>query len=99
VRRLTIPDVVSDANLNTLVELSDVQFTEVAIGRHYFEANNVGGATNWSLIDKFGNQILLELVVMLILLKRWFLLAAEVRGVLTKFGSDYQLLARSEKMW
>jgi hypothetical protein len=29
----------------------------------------VGGATNWSLIDKFGNQILLELVVMLILLK------------------------------
>jgi hypothetical protein len=29
VRRLTIPDVVSDANLNTLVELSDVQFTEV----------------------------------------------------------------------
>jgi hypothetical protein len=43
----TIPDVVSDANLNTLVELSDVQFTEVAIGRHYFEeANNVGGATN-----------------------------------------------------
>jgi hypothetical protein len=46
--RLTIPDVVSDANLNTLVELSDVQFTEVAIGRHYFEeANNVGGATNW----------------------------------------------------
>jgi hypothetical protein len=31
VRRLTIPDVVSDANLNTLVELSDVQFTEVAL--------------------------------------------------------------------
>jgi hypothetical protein len=38
--------VVSDANLNTLVELSDVQFTEVAIGRHYFEEANVGGATN-----------------------------------------------------
>jgi hypothetical protein len=42
-RRLTIPDLVSDANINTLVELSDVQFTEAAIGRHYFEAtNNVG---------------------------------------------------------
>jgi hypothetical protein len=26
----------SDANINTLVELSDVQFTE-GIGRHYFE--------------------------------------------------------------
>jgi hypothetical protein len=57
-----------------LVELSDVQFTEVAIGRHYFE--EAMWVTNWSLIDKFGNQILLELVV-LILLKRWFLLAAE----------------------
>jgi hypothetical protein len=44
--RLTIPDVVSDANLNTLVELSDVQFTEVAIGRHYFEEAIMGGATN-----------------------------------------------------
>jgi hypothetical protein len=44
-----------------LVELSDVQFGG-GNGRHYFEeANNVGGATNWSLIDKFGNQILLEL--------------------------------------
>jgi hypothetical protein len=28
---LRFPDVVSDANLNTLVELSDVQFTEVAL--------------------------------------------------------------------
>jgi hypothetical protein len=28
VRRLTIPDLVFDANINTLVELSDVQFTE-----------------------------------------------------------------------
>jgi hypothetical protein len=39
--------------LNTLVELSEVQFTETAIGRHYFEeTNNIGGATNWNLIDK-----------------------------------------------
>jgi hypothetical protein len=27
----------NDSNLNTLVELSEVQFTETAIGRHYFE--------------------------------------------------------------
>jgi hypothetical protein len=31
-----------DANINTLVELSDVQFTEAAMGRHYFEATNNG---------------------------------------------------------
>jgi hypothetical protein len=29
----------NDSNLNTLVELSEVQFTE-AIGRHYFEETN-----------------------------------------------------------
>jgi hypothetical protein len=48
----------NDSNLNTLVELSEVQFVEEAIGRHYFEeANNVGGATNWNLVDKSGNQV------------------------------------------
>jgi hypothetical protein len=32
-----------------------------AIGRHYFEeANNVGGATNWNLVDKSGNQVYLR---------------------------------------
>ena len=99
VRRLTIPDVVSDANLNTLVELSDVQFTEVAIGRHYFEeANNVGGATNWSLIDKFGNQILFRTSSYANFAQKMVPAGSgTVRGVLTKFGSDYQLLARSEK--
>jgi hypothetical protein len=34
-------------------------------------------ATNWSLIDKFGNQVLLEPVAMLILLKVWFPAATE----------------------
>jgi hypothetical protein len=37
---LSIGDVLKDSNLNTLVEVSEVQFTEAA-GRHYFEeANN-----------------------------------------------------------
>jgi hypothetical protein len=99
VRRLTIPDLVSDANLNTLVELSDVQFTEAALGRHYFEeTNNVGGATNWSLIDKFGNQVLFRTSSYADFAQKMVPSGnGTVRGVLTKFGSDYQLLARSEK--
>jgi hypothetical protein len=68
------------------------------LGRHYFEeSNNVGGATNWSLLDKNGNQVILELAVLLIsLCTKW---KRQKLGVLTKFGSDYQLVARSEKMW
>jgi hypothetical protein len=49
VRSLKLSELLNDSNLNTL-ELSEVQFVEEAIGRHYFEeANNVGGATNWNL--------------------------------------------------
>jgi hypothetical protein len=68
-----------DANINTLVELSDVQFTEAAIGRHYFEETNNGWCDQLSLIDKFGNQVLLEPVAMLILLKVWFPAVTEKR--------------------
>jgi hypothetical protein len=58
VKKISMEDLLNDSNLNTLVELSDVQFTADAIGRHYFEeTNNVGGATNWGLMDKFGNQV------------------------------------------
>ncbi|TDE06721.1 DUF5689 domain-containing protein [Flavobacterium hiemivividum] len=99
VRSLSIPELVSDSNLNTLVELSDVQFTESALGRHYFEeTNNVGGATNWSLIDKFGNQVLFRTSSYADFAQSMVPGGSgKVRGVLTKFGTDYQLLARSEK--
>jgi len=98
-RPISIADLLQDANINTLVELSDVQFTKEAIGRHYYEeANDIGGGTNWSLMDKLGNQVLFRT-------SRFADFAdkivpdgnGKVRGVLTKFGSDYQLLARSEK--
>jgi hypothetical protein len=99
VRPISIPELLQDSNINTLIELSDVQFTGDAIGRHYYEeSNDVGGATNWSLTDKLGNQVLFRT-------SSFADFADEivpdgsgkVRGVLTKFGSDYQLLARSEK--
>jgi hypothetical protein len=99
VRQMAIPDLLHDANLNTLVELSDVQFTAAATGRHYYEeTNDVGGATNWNIIDKQGNQVILRTssyadfasnVVPNGILK--------IRGVLTKYASDYQLMVRSEK--
>jgi len=98
VRSISIPDLMNDSNLNTLVELSEVQFTEAAIGRHYFEeTNNIGGATNWNLIDKNGNQVVFrtssyaDFATKLVADGR-----GKVRGVLTKFASDYQLVSRSE---
>lgn len=99
VRPISIPDLLQDSNINTLVELSEVQFTKEAIGRHYYEeSNDVGGGTNWSLMDKLGNQVLFRTSSFADFADKIVPDGSgKVRGVLTKFGSDYQLLARSEK--
>ncbi|MRX39076.1 DUF5017 domain-containing protein [Flavobacterium sp. LC2016-23] len=98
VQSLSIEEALNENKLNTLVDLKDVQFTEAAIGRHYFEeSNTIGGATNWNLTDKTGNQIIFRT-------SSFANFAAgivpegsgKVRGVITKFGSDYQLVARFE---
>lgn len=88
----------NDSHLNTLIELSDVQFTEPAIGRHYFEeTNNVGGSTNWNLVDKNGNQIIFRTSSYADFSKSIVPDGSgKVRGVLTKYAADYQLMARKE---
>ena len=99
VRSFSIEEALDDTKLNTLIELKDVEFTESALGRHYFEeTNNVGGSTNWSLRDKTGNQIIFRT-------SSYASFANElvpegsgkVRGIITKFGSDYQMMVRSAK--
>jgi hypothetical protein len=99
VKQLTVGEALDDAKLNTLIELKDVEFTEAAIGRHYYEeTNDVGGATNWNLRDKAGNQIIFRTSGYADFAGH---LVPEgsgtVRGILTKFGTDYQLMVRSEK--
>ncbi|CAN1552097.1 Domain of unknown function DUF5689 [Flavobacteriaceae bacterium] len=99
VRTISITDLLQDSNINTLVELSDVQFTSDAIGRHYYEeSNDVGGATNWNLTDRLGNQVLFRTSSFADFADKIVPDGSgKVRGVLTKFGSDFQLLPRSEK--
>lgn len=99
VKQLTVGEALDDAKLNTLIELKDVEFTEAAIGRHYYEeTNDVGGATNWNLRDNTGNQIIFRTSGYADFSGH---LVPEgsgtVRGILTKFGTDYQLMVRSEK--
>ena len=96
---ISIEEALNDDKLNTLIELTDVQFTEEAIGRHYFEeSNNVGGSTNWNLRDKTGNQIIFRTSGYASFADHIVPEGSgKVRGILTKFGSDYQLMIRSEK--
>lgn len=99
VKKISIEEALDDSKLNTLIELTDVEFTEGALGRHYFEeTNNVGGSTNWNLRDKTGNQIIFRTSSFSSFSDQ---LVPEgsgtVRGILTKFGSDYQMVIRSKE--
>ncbi|PXY45064.1 DUF5689 domain-containing protein [Flavobacterium hydrophilum] len=99
VNSISIEESLDDNKLNTLIELSNVQFTEATNGRHYFEeANNVGGSTNWHLRDKSGNQIIFRTSSFADFSTHLVPEGSgKVRGILTKYGSDYQLMVRSEK--
>ncbi|TDW50055.1 uncharacterized protein DUF5017 [Flavobacterium sp. 270] len=99
VRVVSIEEALDDAKLNTLIELDNVEFTESALGHHYFEdVNNVGGSTNWNLRDKTGNQIIFRTSGYAhfadIFVPEG---SGKVRGILTKYGTDYQMMIRSEE--
>lgn len=99
VESLSIEQALLDTKLNTLIELNDVEFTEAALGRHYFEeSNNIGGSTNWNLRDKTGNQIIFRTSSYAKFADHFVPEGSgKVRGILTKFGTDYQLMVRSEE--
>ncbi|UUW10273.1 DUF5689 domain-containing protein [Flavobacterium plurextorum] len=98
VEPLSIEEALVDSKLNTLIEFNDVEFTEAALDRHYFEeSNNVGGSTNWNLRDKTGNQIIFRTSSYAKFADHFVPNGSgKVRGILTKYGSDYQLMVRSE---
>jgi len=97
VRTLTVNEAKQDANLNTLIELNNVQFVDAAVGSTYYNPNNqVGGATNHLLSDMNGNTTIFRTSSF----ARYAgnIVAGEsgkVRGIMTKFGSDYQFVART----
>ncbi|KAF2515872.1 DUF5017 domain-containing protein [Flavobacterium zhairuonense] len=98
VESLSIEKALNDSKLNTLIELNNVEFTEEAMGRHYFEeTNNVGGSTNWNLRDNTGNQIIFRTSSYAKFADHFVPEGSgKVRGILTKFGSDYQFMVRFE---
>lgn len=98
VRTLTLAAAYTDANQNTLVELDAVQFADSSINRSYYDLDSGGGATNHLInaitggtqrIIRFssfapftGNQVPLG--------------SGKIRGVLSKFNSDFQFIVRYE---
>jgi hypothetical protein len=98
-KEITLGELMNNSYLNTLVEVVDVQFSADAIGRHYYESSNdVGGGTNWNLEDKLGNKMYFRTSSFAdFSTKEIPIGSGTVKGILTKYGTDYQLVARSEK--
>lgn len=96
VNKITLSEI-TDAHLNTLIELKDVQFEDAALGKTLYDTNtDVGGGTNYLIEDiseasiafrtsafaDFGNTVVPNG-------------NGTIRGVLTKFSNTYQILIRS----
>lgn len=98
VRNVTIAQAKSDTYLNQLVEFDAVQFTNASLGKTYFDAslNNLGSATNHNIQDLAGGSVILRA-------SQYATFASEaipsgsgkIRGVMTKYGSDYQFMIRT----
>ncbi|WP_445456375.1 DUF5689 domain-containing protein [Flavobacterium sp. HNIBRBA15423] len=97
VHHITLAEASNINYLHKLIEFDNVQFSNSAIGKTYFDANNTAGSgTNYSIVDQDGNSILLRT-------SEYANFAGEkvpegngkIRGVLTKYGSTYQFLIRT----
>jgi len=101
VRPLTVAQALNDRNVNTLIDLQNVQFTDEFVGATYYDefdlGNTAGGATNRTLSDTGGNTVVFRTSSFAnfsgnkISGKR-----GVVRGILTKYNGVFQFVARYE---
>lgn len=96
VTSMTIGEANSNSALNRLIEISDVQFAEAEIGEPYYtESLDLGGATNRTITDLFGSQMIFRVSSFANFSGDLIpSTSGKVRGVMTKFSSDFQFLPR-----
>jgi hypothetical protein len=98
VNYLTIPSALNNANLNKLIEIDNVQFSDNNVGKTYFDVNNqIGGATNNTVTDALGNSIVVRVSEFANFASKTVpSLNGKIRGVLTKYFGGYQFMVRTE---
>jgi Family of unknown function (DUF5689) len=97
VQHVTLADLNTDAYINKLVEVDNVQFDNAAIASTYYDVNNdLGGATNLNLTDIDGNSVIFRTSSFANFSAKPVATGrGTIRGVLTKFGTTYQFMVRS----
>jgi hypothetical protein len=98
VRTLTLAQAYTDANQNTLVDLSVVEFSDSSLERTYYDVDSGGGATNHYLSSSAGgtDRIIRFSSFALFTVKQVPSGSGTIRGVLTKYNSDFQFIVRYE---
>lgn len=100
VRTLSLAAAFTDANQNTLIELKNVQFEETSLGRTYYDIDSGGGATNHTLGSTVANggsgKIIRFSSFAPFTGNNVPSLSGTIRGVLTKYDTDFQFIVRYE---
>jgi hypothetical protein len=99
INNITINQALNDSYLNKLIEFDNVQFTDASMGKTYFDAtlNDLGGATNHLITNEFGNTIIVRVSSYATFAsKSVSSKSGKIRGVLTKYNTDYQFMVRTE---
>jgi hypothetical protein len=100
VKNLTIAQAKNNQYLNMLIEFDVVQFTDPSLGKNYFDAslNSIGGATNHTLRDANGNTVIVRVSEYAKFAgKKIPTGSGKLRGVMTKYNSDFQFMIRTEE--
>ncbi|PJE39431.1 MAG: hypothetical protein CUR32_12130 [Flavobacterium sp.] len=99
INNITISQALNDSYLNKLIEFDNVQFTDASLGKTYYDAtlNDLGGATNHLITNEFGNTIIVRVSSYANFASKAVpSKSGKIRGVLTKYNSDYQFMVRTE---
>jgi len=99
VRPFNIAQAVTNANLNTLIDLTNVQFVDGSLNRTLYDVDSGGGATNHLVSTTVGTGAPLILRVSSFAPFSHNMVptgSGTIRGVLTKYGSDFQFIVRDE---
>lgn len=98
VKSVALVNLKNDENINKLIEIDGVQFTDDAVSDTYYNENkDIGGATNHLIIDRFGASVVFRTSSFAAFANKAVPSGSgKIRGVLTKFGDTYQFVARYE---
>lgn len=98
VRTMSLATAANNINLNTLIELDNVQFADGSLARTYFDIDSGGSATNHNIVDVAGGTTRYFRVSQYALFAYQSVPSGrgKIRGIMTKYGSDYQFIVRHQ---